>query len=180
MPAPHQPFYDSDLQQLITQALLNNDTQAIERYLTEHNALLSPHMNTELINTFANIIGHIVTQPTMPPVERIEALLDDWAGLTLASSPVNDPREILPATAALTYGQVAIVRPDWWDDEVAKLHKAASHARWRVREMVAAALQRMLAADSARTHQLLINWQADEDPLVVKTSATALQLPSIE
>jgi hypothetical protein len=35
------------------------------------------------------------------------------------------------------YGEVGAVRPDWWDDEVAKLGVAATDGRWRVREAVA-------------------------------------------
>lgn len=174
-----QTVYDGGLRRLITQAIVSSDTEALEHYLTERSALPGPHLNTALVNAFADIIGQIVTQeapqaslPLMPPVELIEALLDGWAGLLLDGSPANDPREVLPAIAVLAYGQVAVVRPDWWDDEVAKLHKAASHPRWRVREMVVAALQRMLAADWVRTHQVLMNWLADDDPLVVKISAT--------
>ena len=114
-------------------------------------------MNLELVATFADVVGEIVAEPE-PPVERIEALLDGWAALSLDAAPVNDPREILPAAAALSYGQAAVSRPDWWDGELAKLRKGASDPRWRVHEMVAAALQRMLEADWERAFAAIANW----------------------
>ncbi len=180
MPSPRQDAYRSDLQQLINRALTTVSTsrsvEELEGYMTEHSALPGPRMNTALVGAFADVIGRLVTQPAMPPVERLEALLDGWAALSLAGAPANDPREILPSTAVLTYGQVAVARQGWWEDEVAKLRRAALHPCWRVREMVAAALQRMLAANWKRTYQVLTNWLLDDDPLVIRASAAAIWL----
>src|SRR6266567_4141029 len=126
------------------------------------------------------------TAPTANSTEALEGYLTAHSALpgprmniALAEAPANDPREILPSTAALTYGQVAVARPDWWNDEVTKLHMAAAHPRWRVREMVAAALQRMLAADWQRTYQVLTNWLLDDDPLVIRASAAAIAEPPL-
>src|SRR6266700_3757798 len=175
MPSPRQDAYRSDLQQLINRALTTVSTsrsvEELEGYMTEHSALPGPRMNTALVGAFADVIGRLVTQPAMPPVERLEALLDGWAALSLAGAPANDPREILPSTAVLTYGQVAVARQGWWEDEVAKLRRAALHPCWRVREMVAAALQRMLAANWKRTYQVLTNWLLDDDPLFIQARA---------
>lgn len=183
MPSSRQDAYRSDLQQLINRVMTTASTtrsvEELEGYLTEHSALPGPRMNTALVGAFADVIGRLVTQPAMPPVERLEALLDGWAALSLAGAPANDPREILPSTAVLTYGQVAVARQDWWEDEVAKLRRAASHPSWRVREMVAAALQRMLAANWKRTYQVLTNWLPDDDPLVIRASAAAIAEPPL-
>ena len=62
------------------------------------------------------------------------------AALSAEEAPTNDPREILPAAAVMSYGQAAVSRPDWWADELAKIHKAASDPRWRVRELGAFAM----------------------------------------
>src|SRR5260221_574390 len=74
---------------------------------------------------------------------------------------------------------VAVARQDWWEDEVAKLRRAALHPCWRVREMVAAALQRMLAANWKRTYQVLTNWLLDDDALVIRASAAAIAEPPL-
>ena len=55
-----------------------------------------------------------------------------------------------------------------WDDEIGKLRRAATDPRRRVREVVALALQRLLAADRDRTAAALAQWAGDGDPLVVE------------
>jgi hypothetical protein len=77
------------------------------------------------------------------------------------------------------YGQVAVVRPDWWGDEIAKLYRAASDPRWRVREIVALALQAMLAADWARTYGAIRTWVAGDNPLPVRAAAAAVAEPPL-
>ena len=71
------------------------------------------------------------------------------------------------------------VRPDWWDDEVAKLGVAAADGRWRVREVVALALQRLLDADWDRTVRVLLAWAAADDALVVRAAAAAVAEPPL-
>ncbi len=170
--------YHAELRNLIAQTLQRGDCTSLEQYLTEHSNLPGPRGNLELIGACADVIGEIITQPD-PPVERIETLLDGWAALPLEAAPVNDPREILPAVAILSYGQAAVSRPDWWQDEITKLRKAASDPRWRTREMVAAALQRMLEADWPRAYTALSNWLQDGDPLVIRAAAAAVAEPRL-
>jgi hypothetical protein len=74
---------------------------------------------------------------------------------------------------------VAVARPDWWEDEVGKLLKAASNPRWRVREIVAMALQRMLKADWDRAYQVLVRWLATDDSLVIRAVVAAIAEPPI-
>jgi hypothetical protein len=172
MPANHE------LTQLLWMALQSGDHEPLERHLAANSNLPGPRGNLELLNAFADTIGDIIARPDLP-VERLETLLDGWASLSLDDAPVNDPREMLPAAAALAYGQAAASKPEWWDDEVAKLHTAASNPRWRTREMVAAALQRMLAADWDRTFKLLRVWVAEDDPLVIRAAAAGIAEPPL-
>jgi len=171
-------IYHTELRNLIPSALQKADSTALEQYLTEHSNLPGPRGNLELIGAFADVIGEIITQPD-PPVDQIETLLDGWAALPLDSAPVNDPREILPAIAVLAYGQAAVSRPDWWHDEIAKLHKGASDPRWRAREMVATGLQRMLEADWSRTYTALDSWLQESDPLVIRAAVAAVAEPRL-
>ncbi len=154
-------LYSGELERRLGLALAG-DKQELEQFLLENSNLPGPRLNIALVAAFAEIIGQIVAQPE-PPVDQLEQLLDSWAGLSLEEAPQNSPREILPAAAILSYGIVATVRPDWWNDEVAKLHKAASSPRWRTREMVAMALQKMLKADWARTTLVLEEWATEPE-----------------
>lgn len=169
---------NAELSTLIQSALCTKDSKAPETYLTERSNLPGPRANLALIAHFADVIGEIV-QPPQPPVEPLENLLDEWAELSLQEAPINNPREILPACAVLAYGQVAISRPDWWEDEIAKLHRAAMNPSWRVREMVAAALQRMLQVDWSRTMSVLSHWLSDQHPLVIRAVVAAVAEPPL-
>ncbi len=170
--------HDTDLRKLIPAALKKGNASALEKYLTENSGLPGPRMNLSLVGAFADVIGEIVGEPD-PPVEPLEKLLDGWAALSPDEAPVDDPREILPAAAVMAYGQAAVSCPDWWADEIAKLHKAAADPRWRIHEMVAAALQRVLAADWDRTCEALYSWLHEDNPLVVRAAVAAVAEPDL-
>lgn len=178
MPGKDTNSYLDDLRPLLAHALVGGDATPLAQYLAEWSGLPGARMNLALVGAFADAVGEIVTQPH-PPVERLEALLDGWAALPLEAAPVNDAREIWPGAAVLAYGQVAVRRPDWWGDEIGKLHRAAADARWRVRELVATAVQRMLAADWPRTVAALQTWLTEADPLVIRAAAAAVAEPPL-
>lgn len=162
-----------ELRPLLDRALATGDASGLETYLAEHSNLPGPRADLTLITVFGDLIAEIVRGDD-PPVERLEALLDGWAAMDLAAAPVNHPLEMLPACAALSYGRVGAARPDWWGDEIAKLHRAASDPRWRTREMVAFGLQQMLLADWDRTYAEMRRWLADPDQLVIRAAAAAV------
>ena len=159
----------------LLQTALEGKTVDLERYLVEHSNLPGARMNLAVVNAFADSVGSTIMQSS-PPVEALEDLLDRWAA---DDAPVNEPRVILPCAAVLSYGQAAVSRPDWWEDEIARLYRAASDQRWRVREIVAMALQRMLAADWERTAAVLTTWAGDGDPLVIRAAAAGVAEPPL-
>jgi hypothetical protein len=77
--------------------------------------------------------------------------LDSRATLPVETASADRPEVVLPCAAAAAYGEVGAVRPEWWDDELAKLRRVAADSRWRVREIVAQALQHPLEANWPRT-----------------------------
>jgi hypothetical protein len=173
-------LYHDELVNLLNNVLLNGvDSGVLEHYLASRSTLPSPSMNLALVRGFAYGVGEIVAQSN-PPVVALAKLLDGWAALSVESTPTNDPREILVSAAALSYGQVAVKRSEWWDDEIAKLHQLAADKRWRVRDHVAQALQLMLEADWSRTHVTLMDWVVCEDaPLVLRAAAAAVAEPTL-
>jgi len=176
--ATKQESYLPDLRKLLNEALKKGKAAALENYLTENSGLPGTRMNLAVVNAMADVVGEIITQPDLPE-EALEDLMDRWAALSAEEAATNDPREILPAAAVMSYGQAAVSRPDWWADELAKIHKAASDPRWRMHEMVAAALQRMLDADWNRAFMEISDWLRTEDPLVVRAAAAAVGEPGL-
>ena len=177
MPNANRELYRADLRPLIQSALQHGNNRSLEYYLVERGKLSPTYANLPMAHTFADIIGEVVAAGSND--SAIEKLLDGWANLSLEAVPVGSDREILPLVAVLSYGQVAVSRREWWRDEVAKLRRAASDGRWRVREMVAAAFQRMLDADWDRAYTDLTSWLNDDDPLVIRALAAAVAEPPI-
>ncbi len=173
------PKASPELRCLLAQALAGQ-TCALTDFLTRHSKLPGSRMNTGLVAQFAGLVAEIVTRTAPPPpVELLEILLDGWANLSVEVAPVNQPAEILPCCAVLSYGYVAVARPEWWQDEVSKLYRAAADPRWRVREMVATALQQMLKADGQRSLQTLDGWLKASDPLVIRAVVAAIAEPPL-
>ena len=164
-----------ELDARLAEALATGDDSALRATLTSHSGLPGARMNLRLVGDFAEAVGAVVLRPD-PPVQRLEDLLDGWAAEDAAG---DEPEVILPCAAHAAYGEVGAVRPDWWDDEIAKLRRGATDDRWRVREVVAQALQRLLDADWPRTIDALLAWAADPDPLVVRAAAAGVAEPRL-
>ena len=127
----------------------------------------------EVAAAFAGAVGEVIRRPD-PPVARLEDLLDGWAALSDREAAADGPEVVLPCAAIAAYGEAAVVRPDWFGDEVAKLRRAAADARERVRDGVIQALRRMLASDRPRTSAELLAWADDDDPGVGRVASDAL------
>lgn len=162
----------AELRVILTAYLAGQPDDSLQAYMMEQSNLPGVRANLELVAAFAELIGTTVTQPGAR-VDRVEALLDSWAQLPLERAPVNHPREILPAAAAEAYGAVAAARPDWWDDELSKLHRLTSDPRWRTRDMVVKGLQRMCDADWSRTCAALVGWAGDA-PFAARAAVAAV------
>ena len=134
--------------------------------------------NLELIDAFADVAETVVRDDDARAA-ALELLLDRWADLGADDAPGGEPAVILPCAAVAAYGAVGAARPEWIDDELGKLRRAASDVRWRIREIVAQALQRLLTADWRRVYRALVGWAADDDPLVVRAAAAAVADPPL-
>ncbi len=125
------------------------------------------------VAAFARAVGEVIRRPN-PSVAALEVLLDGWAEIRAAVAPADRAEVVLPCAAVAAYGEAAIVRPDWFDDEVAKLRRAAGDPRQPVRDAVVDSLRRMLDADRARTGAELLDWAVDGNPLVAEAGSAAL------
>jgi hypothetical protein len=162
----------------LERAIAHGDASDLRDHLVAHSRLPGPRMNLALVDDVAEAVAELVAWPDHRG-DELAVLLDGWAALSSEDAPGDRPEVMLPCAAVLAYGAVAAVRADWWDHELAKVRRAASDPRWRVREMVAMAAQRMLAADWSRAVASMLAWARDRDPLVVRAAAAAVAEPSL-
>ncbi|WP_348786637.1 hypothetical protein [Leifsonia sp. NPDC080035] len=149
-------------------AALHGDRAALETALAADSRLPGPRANLELAHRFADVAA------ARPAEDRdaLLALLTDW----LASPPrfsgavPEGAAEFLPATAALAAGAIG---------EVPLLDVAAADPRWRVRELAATGMQRVLAADWRAGVPAVRAWLRSGDPLRVRAAVAAVAEPPL-
>jgi hypothetical protein len=123
-------------------------------FLTEHSGLPGPRGNIELGQAFAD--------------EADERQVDE---------ALSTDDEFLTFCGVIGLGR--LLADGHRDDVVARLHGYASDARWRVREGVAMALQRLGDADLDRMRALVSAWATDDDPLVQRAAAAGICEPRL-
>lgn len=146
------------------------DPAAWPDYLLRNSGLPGPRANLELVQAVADV----GTEPIF--IDLIS--LGDAA----PHGGVDDGEEYLTVCGVVGLGQViashaAAGRPR--EDLVAALHDAAADARWRVREAVAMAVQRVGDADLAAALSLARRWSTDGDPLVQRAAVAGLCEPRL-
>lgn len=123
-------------------------------YLDEHSGLPGPRGNLELIEAAADE--------------------GDAAWFITLSGEADEFRA---ATGAVGLGRLLAERED--ADLVRRLHSLAADQRWRVREAVAMALQRLGDQDPPRLWQLARTWSEDSGPLVQRSAAAGVCEPRL-
>ncbi|MGW1814397.1 hypothetical protein ACWCQM_12650 [Streptomyces sp. NPDC002125] len=136
-------------------------------YLGDHSGLPGPRGNIELCEAFADLAA---------PDEIDEAIATDdeylvfcgVAGLGRLLAEAGDRRPDAPATGGRASASVE-----------RRLHSHAGDGRWRVREAVAMALQRLGDADPDRLFNLAATWSRDPDPLVQRAAVAGVCEPRL-
>jgi hypothetical protein len=121
-------------------------------YLGEHSGLPGPRANLELANAVADAGGDAV-------FDTLIATGDEY--LVLCG--------VIGLGRRLAEGS----------DVVARLKEHAADPRWRLREGVAMALQRLGDADPARLRRIASAWAKDGDPLVQRAAVAAVCEPRL-
>ena len=133
-------------------ALAQRDRSTWAAYLTDNSGLPGPRGNLELI-----------------------AAVADLGDRTLFDELVGTGDEYLVCCGLVGLG--ALLPTDPAIDKA--LHTHARDDRWRVREAVAMALQRLGDRDPVRLSSIVREWVEDPDPLVQRAAAAAICEPRL-
>ena len=127
----------------------------LRAYLTAHSGLPGPRANLELMGAAADVLPRAV-----------------------ALNFTEDPDEYLRCCGVVTLGR--LLREEPGDADLRRrLTAAAADESWRVREAAAMAGQRIGDGDSAQLVEIVREWTADADPLVVRAAVAAICEPRL-
>jgi hypothetical protein len=144
----------------------------LESLLLAGSNLPGPRANLELAGAFADCIAaEGLTEPQW-------ALLTAWLALAEDEAPTGNPREFLPFCAALALGASFFDTPAGRRAEILlRLREIANDGRWRMREAVAMALQRIGERDYGALAAILDTWLPDANLLERRAILAALAHP---
>jgi len=132
-------------------ALLDRDPAGWGSYLDEHSGLPGPRGNIELALAYADVAAPALGDELIASGDEYRT----FCGVVALGDRAADP----------------VVQ--------GRLREHASDPRWRVREAVAMALQRLGDADLPTLEEIVLAWADDPDPLVQRAAAAAVCEPRL-
>ncbi|HKG25071.1 MAG TPA: hypothetical protein VKB09_05440 [Thermomicrobiales bacterium] len=146
----------------------------LERVLIAGSNLPGPRANLTLAAAFADCIAaEGATEPQW-------TLLTEWLAIAEDEAPSGSPREFLPFSAAQAHGAAyPASNRDRRVDIVARLREVANDGRWRIREAVTLALQRIGEWDFSVLIDSLEAWLPDAAYLELRAIVAALAHPPL-
>lgn len=129
----------------------------------------------------AEIAGYLRANSNLPGPRGNLTLLDaagDVLSERVALALAGEADEFLACAGVVTLGRLLLERPG--DPAlIALLTERAGDDRWRVREAVAIAAQRVGDADQPQLRLLVADWVASSNPLVVRAGIAAICEPRL-
>lgn len=125
------------------------------------------------------VAGYLVANSGLPGPRSNLTLLDaagDVLPAALALAFLSDDDEYLASCGTVTLGRLLL---DGDRSVIPRLTGLAADGRWRVRESVAIAAQRVGDGDPALLRELVAGWTAHADPLVVRAGIAAICEPRL-
>jgi len=137
----------------LTALIARADSDGLAAFLTAESWLPGPRANLALAARFADLVAMSNQRVALWPV------LLRWLAVPPAVAPANDPGVFLPVCAAQALGAIFTISNGARQQEIVSLLRtAADDERWRVREAVAIALQRIGEHDMGALRAIVDDW----------------------
>jgi len=169
-----QSYYEK-LVKILHNCIINIDNKDIIRFITKHSNLPGPRGNLELAFAFSDVI----TESLEKNKDQLWQLCNDLCSITVDEAPVNSPFELVSFCGTLGIGSLGSKHTSLFNIALCKLKILANDPRWRMREAVAMALQRLANSRSLETLNELTNWIVYGKFLELRAVAAALADPAI-
>jgi hypothetical protein len=164
-----------ELMPLVDQFIATGDDEALLDYIAANSNLPGPRGNLELAAAFADLIGQYAPEKS----DRLWELCAHMTAVSADEAPVGDPRELIPFCGAVGIGALGAARPTLFAKAIKALRAPANDPRWRMREAVPVALQRLIAAHPQQTLDALEQWAVEGSPLEIRAAAAGVAEPAL-
>ncbi len=161
------------LSRLLDEFLKTGHEEGIIDYLVSNSNLPGPRGNLEAAEAFADTVEERAKQDS-------ETLWNLCTRLTLFSpveAPVNNPKEFLVFCGAQGIGALG-ASTAIYSKALSRLKELANYPRWRTREGVAMAIQRLITKQPERTLRQLESWVENRHWLVMRAVAAGIAEPA--
>lgn len=165
--------YKRELIALLDAFIATGNDQALCDYIASNSNLPGPRGNLELAAAFGNAVKQHVSS------ESLWSLCQTMAEVSAEETPVNDPRELIPFCGAIGIGALGATYPSRFVGAMTALRMLANDPRWRMREAVPMALQRLIAAYPKKTLNALKQCAAEGSPLEIRAAAAGVAEPAL-
>ncbi len=168
-------LHEQALGEYFDQFLCNDDAVPLREYLIQKSHLPGPRGNLELAEAFAQRAeNHAEDNP-----DCMWNLCLTFAQLSAAEAPTNDPQEFIAFCGTRGLAAVGAVWASYFEEALSRLFDLSHDPRWRVREAVAMAIQRLIEVRPERTLGTLADWIQDEDWLAMRAIAAGVAEPRL-
>lgn len=163
--------YTKQLQPLINDI---NNINKLENFLVSESNLPSRRANLELAYSFADCFQIL-------KINDIQwNLLNKWIDLSIKDASVDNPKEFLPFCAIQTFGSLYPHCDTKRKEYIINILKSyANDKRWRIREAVAMAFQRIAENNFIIINEIFSNWIVNATLLEKRAIIATLAHPPI-
>jgi hypothetical protein len=167
--------YKRELIPLVDQFVTTGDDQMLFDHIAVNSNLPGPRGNLELAAAFADLAGQYAQEQEA----WLWELCMKMALVSPDEAPVNDPRELIPFCGAVGIGALGAACPTLFVEAMTSLRALANDSRWRMREAVPMALQRLIARHPQETLNALEQWASSGSPLEMRAAAAGVAEPAL-
>jgi hypothetical protein len=142
-------------------------------YLTSNSNLPGPRGNLELAEAFGDAIARCAAH------DKLYHLCQTMTQVSADEAPAGDPREFIPFCGTVGIGALGAASPTLFDKAMTALRALANDTRWRMREAVPMALQRLTATHRQKVLSALEQWAAEGSLLEMRAAAAGVAEPAL-
>lgn len=166
--------YKRDLAHYFGEFFISNDEGKLREYLLLNSNLPGPRGNLELAWAFADLVeDHAREEP-----EKLWNLCTRLTMLFPVEAPVNSPKEFLVFCGSQGIGVLG-TSSTFFQRALSRLKELASDPRWRTREGVAMAIQRLIGKQGEETLKHLDGWIEKDNWLVMRAVVAGVAEPAL-